>query len=391
MEGLRIVVAPDKFKGSLSATEAARAIGRGLRGVAGCVRELACIPMADGGEGTVDVFLENRARPEIRTVRGPLGAPVAATFALVDSRLAVIEMAAASGLQLLGDRERDPMRASTYGTGELLCAALALGVDRIVLGIGGSATNDGGAGLLAALGVRLLDAGGEDLAPGGAALARLASIDISDLDSRIGQTTIEVASDVDNTLCGRHGASQMFGAQKGASEAQIRTLDAALAHFADLSARIVHADYRDEPGAGAAGGLGFGLLAYLGVVIRPGVEVIADVRGLAAALHGADLCITGEGRIDAQTLRGKTVAGVARLARDANVPAIAFTGWLEAGAEAELLQSGVAATFPITDKPMALDDALRDAASLLTDAAARVGHLLMLRHTVADHGSSITS
>ena len=377
MDGLRIVVAPDKFKGSLTAAAAAAAIERGLRAVPGLVRELACIPMADGGEGTVDVFLQSGAQAHVRTVRGPLGAPVEATLALMDG-LAIVEMASASGLLLLAEAQRDPMRASTFGTGQLLRAALDLGARRIVLGIGGSATNDGGAGMLVELGARLRDARGEELEPGGAALGRLASIDLAELDPRIGNVSIEVASDVDNTLCGPHGASQMFAAQKGASPEQIRTLDAALAHFADLTAAVVPGDYRDVPGTGAAGGLGFGLLAYLRAAIRPGVDVIAEVRGLGTALENADLCVTGEGRIDTQTLRGKTVAGVARLARKAQVPVIAFTGSLDASAENGLIESGVAATFPIVDRPMPLDAALRDAAVLLESASARAGRLLTL-------------
>ena len=381
MAGLHIVVAPDKFKGSLSAAEAARAIERGLRSVPGLVRELACIPMADGGEGTVDVFLQGGARPEVRIVRGPLGAPVEATFAVADRGLAIVEMASASGLLLLRDDERDPMRASTYGTGELLRAALDLGVRHIVLGIGGSATNDGGAGMLVALGMRLLDVGGNDLAPGGAALAQLASIEMNDLDPRIGSTTIEVACDVDSTLCGPHGAAQMFGAQKGASPEQTLALDAALAHFADRTAATLQDDYRAVPGTGAAGGLGFGLLAYLRAVIRPGVDVIAQARGLAAALDGADLCVTGEGRIDSQTLRGKTVSGVARHARASNVPVIALAGSLDSAAETQLVAEGFAATIPIADRPMPLTVALRDASMLLEAASARVGRLLMLRTT----------
>ena len=374
----RFVIAPDKFKGSLSASEAAAALERGLRRVSGLVGNVACIPMADGGEGTVDVFLAAGATAKTLTVCGPRGAPVVATFALAERGTAVIEMANASGLLLLAQDERNACDASTYGTGELVRAALALGAERIVLGIGGSATNDAGTGLLAALGVRFLDAAGAALAPGGAALARLATIDTSGLDERVAGTRIEVACDVDSVLCGPHGASQMFGPQKGASPADVALLDAALAHFADVTQRAVGRDYRNVPGAGAAGGLGFGLVAYAGASIRPGVDVVAEVRGLRAALADADFCLTGEGRIDAQTLRGKTVHGVARCARDAGVATIAFAGAIDVEVEPLLAESGIACAIPIVDSPMTLERALRDAAPLLERAATRVGRILAL-------------
>jgi len=374
----RIVIAPDKFKGSLSANEAAEAIERGLRSVPGFVASVVCIPMADGGEGTVDVFLAGGARAESALVQGPLGEPVRATFALTEDGLAVIEMAAASGLLLLTEAQRDPLRASTYGTGELVCRALDLGVERIVLGIGGSATNDGGAGLLSALGVRFLDKSGEALEAGGAALARLAAVDLAGLDARVRNVRLEVASDVDSVLCGPHGASTMFGAQKGASPQDILTLDAALAHFADVTAVVTGRDRRDVAGAGAAGGLGFGLVAYLDAELRPGVEIVAEVKALRESLGGADLCLTGEGRIDEQTLRGKTVAGVARCAREAGVPVIAFAGSIDVAVEPQLAQSGIACAIPIVDTPMTLERAFENAAPLLERAAARVGRLLAL-------------
>jgi glycerate kinase len=372
----RFVIAPDKFKGSLSASEAAAAIERGLRRVPGLVESVTSIAMADGGEGTVEVFLGAGARAETVTVHGPLGVPVPAVFAIARDGTAVIEMANASGLLLLSAAERNALTASTYGTGELLRAALDLGVRRIVLGIGGSATNDGGAGLLTALGVRFLDAAGEALPPGGAALARLATIDLRGLDARMGAVPIDVACDVDSVLCGPHGASRMFGPQKGASPADVATLDAALAHFADITQTAVGRDCRNVAGAGAAGGLGFGLIAYLGAAIRPGVDVVAEVRGLRAALAGADVCLTGEGRIDDQTLRGKTVHGVARCAREAGVPTIAFAGKIDAEVEPLLAESGVACAIPIVDSLMTFEEALRDAAPLLERAATRVGRLL---------------
>jgi glycerate kinase len=381
MKAWRFVVAPDKFKASLSASEAAAAIERGLRSVSELNCEVTCIPMADGGEGTVDVFLASGARARHETVCGPLGAPVTAGFALAENGLAVIEMASASGLQLLTDAQRDPLRSSTYGTGELLRAALDGGARRIVLGIGGSATSDGGAGLLAALGARFLDARGETLAPGGAALAQLDAVDLSALDPRARGVTIEVACDVDSVLLGPHGASQMFGPQKGATPHDIATLDAALSHFADVTETVVGTDYRSLPGAGAAGGLGFGLVAYLGAAIRPGVDLVAEVRGLRAALAGADVCFTGEGRIDEQTLHGKTVHGVARCARAAGVPTIAFAGAIEPAVEPALAHAGIACAMPIVDGIMPLERALAEAAILLERAATRVGRIIAIaRH-----------
>ena len=332
--------------------------------------------MADGGEGTVAAFLAGGARAEDTLVRGPLGSPTRARFALADGGLAVIEMAAASGLLLFTDAERDPLRASTYGTGEVVRQALDLGAENIVLGIGGSATNDGGAGLLAALGVRFLDAGGRELAPGGAALARLATVDVSGLDPRLRNVRLQVASDVDSVLCGTHGASVMFGAQKGASAQDIDVLDAALTHYANVTEAVCGRDCRIMPGAGAAGGLGFGLLAYLDAELRPGIEIIAEVKGLRGVLGGADLCLTGEGRIDKQTLRCKTVAGVARCAREAGVPVIAFAGSIDATVEPGLAECGVGCAMPIVEQPMTLESAFVNAGPLLERAAARVGRLL---------------
>jgi glycerate kinase len=326
--------------------------------------------MADGGEGTVDAFLETGARRIVAAVRGPLGDPVDAVFAL-DAQTAVVEMAAASGLALLAPEERDPGRTSTWGTGELIRAALDAGARRIVVAVGGSATNDGGAGCLKALGARFRDAAYRDVAPGGRALADIGAIDLSALDARLRDVTIEIAADVDNPLCGPNGASAVFGPQKGASPQDVAELDAALAHFADAVAQTTGTDLRDEPGSGAAGGLAFGLRAVLGARLRPGVDIVADLRGLPDALRGATICFTGEGSIDAQTLRGKTVSGVARLAREAGVRAtFAFGGRVTADAEEALARDGVIA-MPIADAPMTLEESSRNAAALLERAAVR--------------------
>ena len=326
--------------------------------------------MADGGEGTVDAFLALPGwRREERTVRGPLGVPVVAGFAF-DGERAVVEMAAASGLALVAAGDRDVRRASTYGTGELVRAALDAGARRIVVAVGGSATNDGGAGLIAALGARLLDADGRTLPPGGASLASLASIDLDAFDPRVATTTFEVAADVDHPLCGARGASAVFGPQKGASAADVRDLDAALGRFADVAARTLGVDRRDVPGAGAAGGLGFGLAAFADARIAPGVELVAALRGLPEALRDAAICFTGEGSIDGQTLGGKTVAGVGALARAAGARCVAFGGRVEADAEAALATGGIVVV-PIADGPRSLDDALANAGALLERAAAR--------------------
>jgi glycerate kinase len=369
-----IVVAPDKFKGSLSAQGVALAIERGMRPIFGDRFEFRRIPMADGGEGTVAAFIEGGARPLRRVVRGPLGAAVEAVFAR-DDAVVVIEMASASGLALLSNEERDARAASSYGTGELIRAALDTGASHVVVGLGGSATNDGGAGMLAALGARFLDAAGVPLAPGGIHLRDLETIDLSGLDRRLRATTLEVAADVDSPLCGATGASEVFGPQKGATGRDIVELDRALAHYADVAAATVGHDERERAGAGAAGGLGFAFLAFLGARLRPGVEIIAELRGLDTALDGAALCVSGEGRIDRQTMQGKTVAGVAAIARRYSVPVVALGGTVDPAAEDELALRGITC-FPILDRPMPLETAVDEAAALVEHAAARVARLI---------------
>ncbi len=369
-----IVVAPDKFKGSLSALEVGRAIERGLNHVFADRHAIVIVPMADGGEGTVAAFVDSGAIPVQRTVRGPLGAPVDALLAC-DGDVAILEMASASGLALLPPDACGARDASSYGTGELVRAALELGASRIVVGIGGSATNDGGAGMLTALGVRFLDGAGNELPPGGIHLAALRALDLSGLDPRLRNVALEVAADVDNPLCGPTGATAVFGPQKGASPEDIPRLDAALANFADIAARTVEHDYRNEPGAGAAGGLGFAFMAFLGAQLRPGVEIVAELRGLVEALRGAALCVSGEGRIDEQTLHGKTVAGVANISRRYAVPVIALGGTLEPDAEDRLFARGITC-FPIIEKPMTLESALAGADTLVQHAAARLARVL---------------
>ncbi|HLT03830.1 MAG TPA: glycerate kinase [Pseudomonas sp.] len=361
---MKIVIAPDSFKESLAAPQVAEAIARGWRAVfpdADCLLR----PMADGGEGTVDAVLA-AVGGERRTCRvtGPLGTPVPAHWGWLADGTAVIEMAAASGLHHVPPGQRDILCACSAGTGELIRQALDAGARRLILGLGGSATNDGGAGMLRALGVRFLDGQGQALEPGGAALARLARLDLSGLDPRLRQVEVRVAADVDNPLCGPRGASAVFGPQKGASPEQVEQLDQALAHYARLMAETLGEDHAEVPGAGAAGGLGFAARALLGARFRPGVELVAELSGLAEAVRDAELVITGEGRLDAQTLHGKTPYGVARIAQAANVPVIALAGSLGDGYW-RLYEAGVSAAFSLTPGPMTLEQACSDAAAQL--------------------------
>jgi len=372
---MKIIIAPDSFKDSLSAEGVAQAIASGLAQVWPDAQVIQC-PMADGGEGTVDsVLAACNGQLRHQNVRGPLGAAVEAHWGwLADSRTALIEMAEASGLQLVPPGQRDACKTSTYGTGELIRAALDAGAERIILAIGGSATNDGGAGAMQALGVQLFDAEGQALPPGGLALSRLATIDLGQLDPRLAQVRFDIAADVNNPLCGPHGASAIFGPQKGANPEQVQELDAALGHFADHCASVLPKDVRDEPGSGAAGGLGFAAKAFLGAQFRAGVEVVAELVGLDEAVRGADLVITGEGRFDAQTLRGKTPFGVARIAQRHNVPVIVIAGTLGDGYE-QMYAHGVAAAFALPSGPMSLEHACSEAPRLLSERAADIARL----------------
>jgi glycerate kinase len=381
----RFLLSPQEFKGSLSAEEAAHAIAEGLRrawpdGV------LDIAPMADGGPGTVAAILSARDGISQKTVvSDPLGRPVEAVWALLsDGPTAVIEMAAASGLVLLRPEELDPRRAATYGTGELLKAALDAGCRRLVVGVGGSATNDGGAGMAQALGARLLDDEGRDLPAGGAALSRLHAIDVSGLDVRLTNVRVQAATDVTNPLCGELGASRVYGPQKGASAQAVEELEAALCHYAAIVRRDLGVDISDLPGAGAAGGLGGGLIAFLKAEVRPGAELVAEAIGLRERMRGADIVFTGEGRLDRQTGFGKTVATVARMAKEEGRAVIALVGGVEAGA-AEA-RPDINAVFPIAPRPMTLEEALAEARVLLADAAEQAASLLRVGHLLASSG-----
>ena len=355
---MRVLVAPDKFRGTLSARQAAEAVATGWRR-ARPGDELDLAPMADGGEGTMEALVDALRGEVVRAaVHGPRDDPIEAAYGVAettDGRLAIVEMATASGLELLAPSRRDPRLTTTRGTGELIRAALDRSPSRLIVGLGGSATNDGGAGMAQALGVRLLDAAERELRVGGLALLDLARIDGTGLDPRLRAISCSAASDVDNPLTGPSGASAVYGPQKGASVEDVLLLDRALAHLSAIVHRDMGIDLSDEPGAGAAGGLGFGLMAFLGARVRPGVEVVSDALGLPERMEAADLVITGEGRLDAQSLRGKTPAGVLRLAREWSVPAVVVCGEVEIG----LTLPGVPVRSLV--KRFGRDDALADA------------------------------
>ncbi|UAW97188.1 glycerate kinase [Halopseudomonas nanhaiensis] len=375
---MKIVIAPNSFKDCLSASDVAGAIASGLKEVFPEAELMQC-PMADGGEGTLDAVLCAMAG-ERRTasVSGPLGETVTARWGwLPESKTAIVEMAEASGLQLVPGGRRDACRSTTRGTGELILAALETGARNIVLTAGGSATNDAGAGMLKALGVRFLDAEGQPLPPGGLALGSLSRIELAGLDPRLHGVHFQLAADVNNPLCGPRGASFTFGRQKGATADQMVALDQALQHFASCSAAALGECHSDVPGAGAAGGLGFAAHAFLGATFRPGVEVVAEMVCLSSRLAAADLVITGEGCCDAQTLQGKTPLGVARLAREHDVPVVVLAGTLGEGYEA-LYAHGIDAALALTPGPMTLEAACSQAPELLRQRARDIGRLLRL-------------
>ena len=375
---MKIVVAPQEFKGSLSAVEAARAMAEGLgRALPDATLELA--PMADGGPGTVEavVAAAKNSRRMTAAAHDALGRPLQAAWGIIDDGSAVIEMAAASGLTLLAEDERDPRIASTYGTGELIRAALDAGCPRIIIGIGGSSTNDGGAGMAQALGARLLDGAGQDLPPGGGALARLERIDLSGLDHRLGQCRVLAATDVFNRLCGPEGASLLYGPQKGATPEVAQELDAALRRYAQVIERDLGMSVLDLAGAGAAGGLGAGLAAFLGAELVLGSKLVAEAVGLKQKLDGADLALTGEGRLDAQTSFGKAPWEVARLAKDCGLPVIAIVGSLAEDCGPELGEA-FDAVVAITPRAMSVGEAMAQGAKLVADAAEGVARLLLV-------------
>ncbi|MER7908826.1 glycerate kinase [Streptomyces sp. NPDC096068] len=367
----RVLVAADKFKGSLTAVEVAERVTTGLRRVVPDL-EVETLPVADGGDGTVAAAVAAGFERHEVTVTGPLGEPVTAAFALRGTT-AVVEMAEASGLQLLPAGEFAPLTATTYGSGELLRAALDAGATTVVFGVGGSATTDGGAGMLAALGARFLDAAGEPVGPGGAPLADLATADLTGLDPRFAEVDLILASDVDNPLTGPKGAPAVYGPQKGATPDDVRTLDAALAHFATVLEKAIGpkaAEAALAPGAGGAGGIGYGALV-LGASFRPGIELMLEVLGFAPALERATLVITGEGSLDEQTLHGKAPAGVAAAARAAGKEVVAVCGRLALPAEA-LGRAGIRRAYPLAALEPDPAKSMANAGPLLEEAAADI-------------------
>jgi glycerate kinase len=343
---MRVVVAPDKFKGSLSAPEVAAHLAAGLA-LAAPGTEVVRVPVADGGDGTLDAALSAGFRRVPVSAEGPTGERVDTAYAERDG-VAVVEMADVSGLRLLPGGRPAPRTASSYGTGEVVRVALDAGCRRIVLGIGGSASTDGGAGLVQALGARLVDAGGREVGRGGAALAAVEFMDPAGLHPALGEADVVIASDVDNPLLGPRGAAAVYGPQKGASPADVAELDAALARWAQVVRTATGADVADQPGAGAAGGVGFAALAVLRATLRPGIDLVLDLVDFRAALSGADLVVTGEGSLDEQTLHGKAPAGVAAAARAADVPVVAVAG-RSLLAPAELAPIGLRAVYALTD------------------------------------------
>jgi glycerate kinase len=369
---MKIVIAPDSFKECLTAQQVAAAIEAGFRDVLPDA-EYVVLPMADGGEGTVAALVAaTGGRCVSLAVTGPLGESVVAEYGLTgDGKTAVVEMAAASGLGLVPPDRRNPLLTTSYGTGELIRAALATGVDRLIVGIGGSATNDGGAGMLQALGVKLLDRCGGEIGAGGGSLADLDRIDLTGIDPRLAGCCVEVACDVTNPLIGPNGASAVYGPQKGATPAMVAVLESHLTHFARLIARDLGIDVATMAGAGAAGGMGAALLAFLHARLRPGIDIVMEAANLEAVVRDADLVVTGEGCIDRQTLRGKTPLGVARVAKRHHKPVIAIAGSI-ADDGAEVQQQGIDAMFSVLSRVGTLDDALAHAAANIRTTARNI-------------------
>lgn len=376
---MKFILAPDSFKESMSAKKACLAMEKGIKSIfphAECV----IVPMADGGEGTVDSLVSLSNGEIIHTeVIGPAGEKVTARYGLIgEKQTAVIEMAAASGLELLSPKERNPLQTTTYGTGQLIKHALDKGAKRFLIGIGGSATNDGGAGMLQALGVSFKDENGQELPFGGGALERLHSIDISGLDERLQTVEINVACDVNNPLIGENGASAIFGPQKGATPEMVKILDRNLTHYADLVHKHLGKDITYTAGAGAAGGLGAGLLAFLNAELKKGIDLVIEYTGLEELIKGADYVFTGEGSIDGQTLFGKTPYGVAAIAKKYSVPVIAFAGRIGEGTEA-LFDNGFNAIIGINKGVTSLEEALEKGEENMAFAVENVCRVLAIK------------
>lgn len=376
---MKIVLAPDSFKESLSALQVAESIERGFKQIFPNA-EYVKVPMADGGEGTVQSLVDATGGRIIKkTVTGPLGEAAEAFFGILgNEKTAVIEMAAASGLHLVPATKRNPLLTTTRGTGELIAAALDYNVNHIIIGIGGSATNDGGAGMARALGARFLNSDGLEIGEGGGALSDLAAIDLSRLDSRLADVKIEVACDVDNPLIGPKGASAIYGPQKGATPAIVNQLDENLAHYAAIIEKDLGVKIADVPGAGAAGGLGGGLLAFMQAELSRGVDIVLEAAKLSDIIAGADLVITGEGKIDGQTIFGKTPIGVAKTAKKHGVPVIGIAGNVASDSDV-VHEYGIDAIFSIVPGAVSLQEAFLHADEFVERTARNIAAVWQLK------------
>ncbi|AZR72898.1 glycerate kinase [Anoxybacter fermentans] len=377
---MKILIAPDSFKGSLTAIEVAENLASGLK-KANSQFEIEILPMADGGEGTVRSLVDaTNGRIVKKVVTGPLGEKVEAFFGILgDGKTAVIEMAAASGLPLVPRDKRNPLKTTTYGTGELIKVALDEGCRNLIIGIGGSATNDCGIGMAQALGGRFLDANGNNVGFGGGELKKIEKIDLSNLDPRIKEANIQVACDVDNPLYGKNGAAYIYGPQKGATPSMVKELDDGLKHIAMIINRDLKIKVDNIPGAGAAGGLGAGLMAFLNAELKPGIDIVIEASRIEEKVKEVDLVITGEGKIDSQTIFGKTPIGVARVAKKYSKPVIGIAGSLGAGA-LKVYDHGIDALFSIINAPMTLDTAIEKTPILLEELGESIGRMITLSY-----------
>lgn len=361
---MKIVVAPDSFKECLSSREVSKSISRGIKKVLP-LTTIVEIPISDGGEGLIDALVDSTGKTVLVTVKDPLLRNIQAEYGILeDGVTAVIEMAKASGLELLSEAEKNPMITSTYGTGQLILDALNKGCSKLIIGIGGSATNDGGVGMVQALGGHFLKKDGTEIDIGGGGLDELYSIDLTKFDQRVHNSLVLVACDVTNPLTGANGASQIYGAQKGGSQNELNLLDENLIHYAAIIRSQLHKDVERISGSGAAGGLGAALFVFLNAELRSGIDLIIETLDLEKYMENADLVITGEGKIDAQTLQGKTLLGIATLAKRHHVPVIAIAGKVDNDIE-NIYEAGITSIFSIVNEPMELKEAISNAASLI--------------------------
>lgn len=374
----KVIIAADSFKGSASTIEVEDFIERGIRRVDADV-EIIKIPVADGGEGTVDALVVGcQGEYQYVEVTGPLGEKVQAKFGVIKNHIAVIEMAEASGIMLVDEEKRNVFKATTYGTGELIKAALDLGVDEIYIGIGGSATNDGGVGMAQALGVSFKDQSDKEIVPGAEGLAAITSIDVSNIDWRIHGVKISVLSDVTNPLCGKNGASYVYGPQKGASEEDVIRLDEILHHYGKKIEELLGVNILEKAGSGAAGGLGAGLMVFCEAQLFSGIEKILEILNIEEELKDADLVITGEGRLDSQSLNGKAPVGIARMAKKYDLPVIAIVGSSDDNL-GPIYETGIDLVMDIVNRPMSLSEAIREVETLLTNAGETAYRAFILR------------